>query len=599
MKKIFIVSIIAMLAVSCQVTEMEKQNGEGVLRLGVDLSDVMTKAGEDLSANALVNIYMADFSGLVRSFKYSEAPSEIYLAEGEYRVDVKAGEAVKDTPAKASWTSKSYFGSKAFTIQSGKDTNVTVDASVSNVVTCVSFDSQLSSIFNSGYSFAIGIDEENSLVYKTSNAGSNAYFIVDGIDEPSLQWTFSGTLTSDGSSFTKTGTIQNVEKGSLYGMNVKFTVKDGTLGIELFVDYSTVVIDDSIPFEPVSTGLSASNIYEIWAGHATVHADVDESEFDNPSDIKFSYSSNGTTWKTVAAQRASEGVYYAILTSLTPSTEYEYKLVIAGNDIGESKTLTTADATPIPNGSFEDVTSVGSYYVFYNESASDPASRTMWWGSGNGTPDVSGSAKMGIVITTPDTGVKVDGSRSVCLESQSILGMLAAGNLFCGKFMGLVGTSGGKVAFGRPWTTRPTALRFYAKYSTGTLDVIKSLPSGVSLGKSDYDRAHIQVALGTWDYHKYGGSKDSPVLVDTTDPSTFVDYATDASTIAEGDYVIMGNSSNSTNAWVQITVPLTYKNETEFPTHVIISCAASYYGDYFTGCSSSKLWLDKMEFLYE
>ena len=80
-----------------------------------------------------------------------------------------------------------------------------------------------------------------------------------------------------------------MEAGKVYTLNVKYTIKDGELGFELEVDHSTEVIDDTIVFEPVSTGLAPSGMYEIWAGHATVHADVDEAEFSDPSAIKFAY----------------------------------------------------------------------------------------------------------------------------------------------------------------------------------------------------------------------------------------------------------------------------------------------------------------------
>ena len=41
-----------------------------------------------------------------------------------------------------------------------------------------------------------------------------------------------------------------------------------------------------------------------------------------------------------------------------------------------------------------------------------------------------------------------------------------------------------------------------------------------------------------------------------------------------------------------------YHDMDVMPTHIIISCAASQFGDYFTGCSSSKLWLDAFELIY-
>ena len=95
------------------------------------------------------------------------------------------------------------------------------------------------------------------------------------------------------------------------------------------------------------------------------------------------------------------------------------------------------------------------------------------------------------------------------------------------------------------------------------MDIIgKSLPPGVSLTNSDYDRAEIKFALGTWDYKKYGGSPASPVHINTTDASTFVDFDTDASTIANGNVVIYHdgydlNGAGKTSANTGTVVPTT------------------------------------------
>ena len=53
-----------------------------------------------------------------------------------------------------------------------------------------------------------------------------------------------------------------------------------------------------------------------------------------------------------------------------------------------------------------------------------------------------------------------------------------------------------------------------------------------------------------------------------------------------------------TEKWAEYLIPLNYKDLEKLPTHIIVSCAASQYGDYFTGCSSSKLWIDKVELVY-
>lgn len=611
MKKILTIASLGLLVVaSCAKTEL-KENNEGMGVLSVDMSiapQTRAYSETDLYNSAVVNIYKADFSGLVRSYAYNDIPSPLYLAADSYRVDVLAGEATAANPTAASWENKSYKGSKEFTITAGNVTNVQVVASVSNAVTNITFDPTIAENFKSGYTFTIGLDESSQLVYNASKSGAEGYFIVAGLVEPAFTWTFEGSLL-DGTAFSRTGTIDGILPGKLYRMNLMYTVSDGILDFTLSVDYSTDIIDDTIIFEPVSTGLAETPVYEIWAAHATLHADVDATEYAD-SKIQFAYSSDGSAWTTVDAVSASEGTWKADIKGLTPSTTYTYRLLIDGTQVGEEKTLTTEAAPKLPNGSFEYVSKVSGkdYYKFYDPSCGVEDGSYMFWGSGNGegSEGVNGSAGMGIVITTIDTGDKKDGSQSVLCQNNSIVGMLTAGNLFTGQFAGLVGTSGGMVNFGRPWTSRPTALKIWAKYTTGQINILKNENLGVS--KSDYDRAQIKFAIGTWDYKKYGGSKDSPVHVNTTDASTFVDFYTDESTIANGDLIIYNDGyminngekvTADTSGWIEYIIPLDYRQLSTYPTHIVISCATSQFGDYFTGYDGGKLWIDGAELIYE
>lgn len=619
MKKIFAYITLAVLLVSAssclRVEVLEYNKGMGTLSVDMNLGTQTRAMGEDELLNtAIVNIYKADFSGLVRSYTYGQMPSPLYLAVDSYRVDVIAGEAAAASPAPASWENKSYKGSKSFDIVSGINTSVVVEASVNNAVTAISFDPTVAENFNEGYTFTIGLDasdQKTQLVYDAAKSGNEGYFIVAGLDEPSLTWTFNGTLKKDGSTFTKTGTIDGVLPGKMYKMNLVYTIKDGDLSFTIVVDYTTDIVDDTIIFEPVSTGLSASSVYEIWAARATVHADVDPAENAGAS-IQFAYSADGSSWTTVDGVNDSEGTWKAELTGLEPSTEYTYRLLINGEQTGSEMTFVTEDAPKIPNGSFEYVSKVSGkdYYKFYDPNCGVAEGSYMFWGSGNGegSEGVNGSANMGIVITTVDTGDKIDGNQSVCAQTSQMIGILAAGNLFTGQFAGLVGTEGGKVNFGRPWTSRPSALKLYCKYTTDKMDIIKGMPEGMNLTKQDYDRAQIKFAIGTWDYKKYGGTKDCPVHVNTTDPTTFVDYYTDESTIANGDLIIYNDGytinngekvTATTTGWIEYVIPLEYRNLNEYPSHIIVSCAASQFGDYFTGCSSSKLWIDAVELIYE
>lgn len=600
-------------AVSCVKQEMAESLGEGVLC--VDMSVVgQTKAlSEDQLYNtAEVNIYKADYSGLVRSYVYSEIPSPLYLAADKYRVDVIAGEAVAANPAIASWDSRSYKGSQAFEIIADQVTTVQVVANVNNAVTKVSFDPTVAENFADGYTMTMTLSDEASsrLVYDSDKSGAEGYYIVDGLFEPSLTWTFTGTLAKDGSSFTKTGVIENVQAGKLYNMNLKYTIKDGELDFSLSVDRTTEIVDDTIIFEPVSTGLAPSSIYEIWATRATLHADVDVAEGAGKK-VQFGYSSDGgATWSYIDAVNDSEGTWKADVTGLAPSTEYTYALVLDGVHVGDTMSFTTEAAPNLPNASFEYVSKVSgqSYYKFYDPDCGVEEGSFMFWGSGNGegSEGVSGSADMGITITAIDTADKIHGNQSVVAQTSSMVGMLAAGNLFTGQFAGLVGTSGGKVNFGRPWTSRPSAMRIWCKYSTGKFNIVNNNNLGVT--KDDYDRAQIKVAIGTWDYKKYGGTKDSPVHINTTDESTFVDYYTDPNTIANGDVVIYNDGyminngekvTAATTGWIEYVIPLDYRKFNAYPTHIVVSCAASQYGDYFTGYDKTKLWIDAVELIYE
>ena len=606
MKKTFaIISIAAAALVSCQKQQIAPE-GEGCLSLSVSTGE--TKAAmtsDELLANADIRIYKDDFSGMVRHYRYSEIPQKIYLPAGGYRIDVLAGEAAKETPSYASWEQKSYKGSKSATITASGSESITVVAAMNSIVSNISFDESVDTYFQAGYTCTVSLStaEGASLSYTKAESGTDGYFIASGF-EPSLDWTFSGTLAS-GEAFSKSGSIAAVEGGKRYRLALKYVEKNGLLDVDILVDDALNEVYDDIIFVPVSTGLASTGKYEIWGSRFTAYADVDENEYDQ-SKVYFEYRVAGSDaeWtRSEAAARVSEGSYSAQITGLTGATEYEYRLVVTkaadgSEEIVDGTMTVTTEATPqVPNGSFETVShdESGNYYSFYDPASSDPALQSKWWCSGNQGSTTVGSSYQ---ITYPDASDKMDGAQSVCLESRYVIVKFAAGNLFCGHFGATIGTSGGTVFFGRPFTARPSAMRFWAKYSSGPVNR-RASNAPDEIQKGDYDRASLRIAIGTWDYKKYGGDANSPILVNTTDESTFVDYTTDASTIAFGEKILQGDAENSTNVWQQITIPLDYKTTTAYPTHIMIAFAASMYGDYFTGCDSSKLWIDKVELLYE
>ena len=283
------------------------------------------------------------------------------------------------------------------------------------------------------------------------------------------------------------------------------------------------------------------------------------------------------------------GDFSTELDGLEPLTSYEC-CAVSGTERTEPQEFTTDPATELPNGSFEVYSKAESskYYSFY-----DPAHalwNSKWWDSGN-----IGSTSVGEThsICNPDKLDKVDGENSVRMNSDYVVVKFAAGNIFTGEFAEILGTSGGKVNFGRPWTTRPRYLRFALKYQPGLIDNINGYPANAPVNMGDPDRGQVYIALGDWDYRKYGGTPESPVQVNTTIEQTYFNPKAE-NVIAYGSYIAEVN----TNGWIDVEIPLEYVSTSRKPTHIIISCASSMLGDYFTGSSTSTMWLDRMELVY-
>lgn len=598
MKRIILLLAAMACFCSCERAHMEEASlqGSGTVRTRLAIERSAGVNAEQLLQGSVIKIYNGDFSGMIRQYKYPEMPSEIILNSGSYRMTVEAGEIVKENPDSASWNLKSYKGSKNFNVVPGESGSVELSAGICNVVSIVKFDASLDEYLQDDYTFTIGTDlesEGHSLTYTAAESGHEGYFIVDN-DETDLVWHFTGKTKSD-RDVVADGSVKAAQRGKSYTLTPKYISNEGYLNFGVSVSYDVEEIKDLIVFEPVSTSLVESARTEIWAAHATVHANVDEGEFPDPSKIKFAYSSDGSNWLEAGSSRDAQGEYSGLLKGLTPSTTYTYKLVIDGQDVANTLTLTTDAAPQLPNYTFETISNAESnnWTSFYDPNSSDPRLQTKFWDSGSsGSAGMLGS-KYAICFTDSSVPDGIGSTKSARLQSTYAVVKFAAGNLFVGEFAGLVGTSGGKVNFGRPWSgARPSKVRFWYKYLGGKVEYECQY-----IKKTDYDICDIKVAIGTWPSSKYGGTSTCPVQVNTTDVKTFWDYTKLPETIAYCEFEEIG--TGSLGEWKQVTIPLTYYSETEYPTIFVVSAAASKYGDYFAGSSISALYLDNFELIYE
>ena len=191
---------------------------------------------------------------------------------------------------------------------------------------------------------------------------------------------------------------------------------------------------------------------------------------------------------------------------------------------------------------------------------------------------------MGVYPTSPEES-HVKSGKAAKLESKGVaLVGLAVGNIYTGKFV-KANTSltnpGAELDWGVSFTSRPLALKGYLDYRPGTINKTKAPYNNMS-GKPDI--ANIQVFLTDW---------SAPFRISTSS-GKFVDYDTDAGIIARGTA-----DFNQTSGYIEFTIPLTYRSTTRIPRYLVIAASASKYGDYFTGSTSSVMYVDEFSFVYD
>lgn len=337
---------------------------------------------------------------------------------------------------------------------------------------------------------------------------------------------------------------------------------------------ATVVTDEIIPSE-------------VWTSKATLRGTVTTALESVP---KFRYRAKNTAdWTTVEATLV-ENAFSKEITGLTPGTTYEYQAMDGEKASSITYEFTTETAFQPENAGFE-YTSGSVPTLIYG------SGQNMWWDTGN-----HGSAKASTDLTTPDTSVKHSGNQSLLLASKKPnimgIGKFAAGNLFAGKYL-KTDITDGVLGWGRPCTSRPKALKVWVRYEPGIVD-----EGGDHIADDETDQGIIYVAVGDWAGQEAEGETWSFVVRTKNSSSLF----STAKGTYSGDGIIAYGEKIFTEAYKdgenmkELTIELDYDSyggTQRKPTSIIIVSSASRYGDYFEGSTSSRMWLDDMELIYE
>lgn len=329
---------------------------------------------------------------------------------------------------------------------------------------------------------------------------------------------------------------------------------------------------------------------DVWATKATLRGTVMKPEL---SGFAFNYRERGAQqWQTATVDGTfGEGSAMSLeLTGLSAGTTYEYQAVCDGFDTSDVLTFTTEAALQLPNAGMEDWDTSGKAHLICAPGGE------LFWDSGN-----HGSATMNKNVTQKATDVKHSGNSSAKLESQFVsfmgIGKFAAGNLFVGQYLKTVGTDG-ILGWGRPFASRPKALKVCVKYTPATVEyVVQKNPPADAPKKGDMDLGIVYIAIVDdtmvhEDNVDSGKPKDWPVVVKTAgDKQLFSKDA--ANVIAYGERVF----TEATGDMIEVTIPLEYYKTDVKASNIIVTCSASKYGDYFTG-GPSVMYVDDFELVY-
>ena len=329
----------------------------------------------------------------------------------------------------------------------------------------------------------------------------------------------------------------------------------------------------TLRFEIVDGALASISVLDGWACFINAKARIYSDDVPEGLSIQYKKASD-SEWNTVpvTADRI-DGKYCSLrIDSLEPETTYEVR-TFTTQDGADSKVLsfTTEKAEIIPYMNFDEWYRSGEKIWYPNAEGGVHV-----WDSAN--PGAASVAKK--IPTVPEETDVVKG-KAAKLETTTAMGMLAAGNVYLGKFGGLAGL-GASLDWGYAYSSRPLALRGYYKYAPVAIDKTKAPYTDL---KGQMDQCSIMAFVTDW---------KAPFNINTS-TSTFVDYANDSNIIAFGDLY----SGSTDGEYIRFTIPLTYRALDRIPNYIVIACAASRYGDYFTGGVGSVLLLDEFELVYD
>jgi len=399
--------------------------------------------------------------------------------------------------------------------------------------------------------------------------------------------------------------------------------EQGSSGINVTIDESTktYTYEITVNLKEVAAGLDATSV-NAWAKFAYLEgtATVKGMELDN-SLVKLQYKeADASNWISLDAV-VEEDVYKATATALTPATSYQYRMYYQNGEtefVSDTIAFTTEKAEELYNGSF-DIWSYGTgdyAKTWFAEEASKAGLGTSIWDSGNIGTSTYMTSLVGVHNPTSpeETEIHSKGGKAAKLASQFVgfmgMGKFAAGNIYTGNYCEtFANPMGARIRFGQEFTSRPTQLKGWYKYNRGTnIDEDNDATYADILKDAGGDLCSVYIALVDNEGLAADGVYPAAAFeidnrLNADEPSNFkykntIDFSeSNTSIIAYGE--LSAEEAKGTNGqWKEFTIDLEYRDLTRVPKYIIVVASASKYGDFFTGSTSSVMYIDDFELVY-
>lgn len=581
---LFLITLLTLPAlISCQQNDVDNI---GYLRIEVGTNAyVDTRIAADYNPKQIALQILDSKGGIVESTDDWETLSgqQIRLEAGTYTVKASSNgfdgsESGFDIPY--------YAGSQQITVQTGKEVTANITCTLANVKVTVNYDQSFIDAFQSATATVkSAMEGVNELSFRMGDELKPAYFPV-----ADLTATISVTNHS-GQQFSQDTPITNVKARKHYILNFKVAETGDIGGVSVSVDGTETVYTFTFNVSTEASTKLGAEPANAWSNFAYLEGSIlSSSEELDPASMHFEYKkADAEEWQTISANyNSGNQKFTATLTGLTPATQYTYRLAYekSGNTYAsEEVSFTTETTTELHNGNLDAWSQSGS--TWYPGSSSEAGNTTCFWNTSNpgtsqGMGAIGGAVNPTQGVTSP---VHTPGGKAAELKSTEKLSVFAAASLYTGSFLGLDGMSA-NMEFGKPFTSRPSALHGFYKYTPAVINKVDRTPDGVSIIKDEtMDQCAIFIALATKSF-QFNNKKEEE----------YIDYANDPAIIAYGE--LPSGAATSGDNYTEFTIPLIYKSLTEKPTHIIIVCSASKYGDYMTGGVGSTMYVDDLELLY-